>query len=75
MTLDCTAGAGRPNSRRCSNATRSANGIARFGLHRQAAALMTCFVPSATHDHIHFVDGAMGGYAMAAQALKTEGTA
>jgi hypothetical protein len=32
---------------------------------------MTCFVPSPTSaDHIHFVDGAMGGYAMAARALK-----
>ncbi len=35
------------------------------------AALMTCFVPSPTRgDHIHFVDGAMGGYAAAARALK-----
>ena len=31
---------------------------------------MTCFVPSPSRsDHIHFVDGAMGGYAMAAQAM------
>ena len=46
-------------------------GIAHYGMHRQDAALMTCFVPSATRsDHIHFVDGAMGGYAMAARALK-----
>ena len=43
----------------------------RFGLHRQDAALMTCFVPSATRrDHVHFVDGAMGGYAAAARAVK-----
>ena len=41
------------------------------GLHRQTAALMTCFVPSPTRsDHVHFVDGAMGGYSAAAQAIK-----
>ena len=32
---------------------------------------MTCFVPSPTRpDHVHFVDGAMGGYAAAARAVK-----
>jgi hypothetical protein len=49
-----------------------AEGIADHGLHRQDAALMTCFVPSPfAHDHIHFVDGAAGGYAKAAAMLKT----
>ena len=43
-----------------------------YGLHRQAAALMTCFTPSPyRRDHIHFVDGAAGGYAAAANGLKT----
>jgi Protein of unknown function (DUF3095) len=33
---------------------------------------MTCYVPSITdRGHVHFVDGADGGYAMAAQAMKT----
>jgi hypothetical protein len=46
-------------------------GVARYGLHRQDSALMTCIVPSAfTRDHIHFVDGAAGGYAKAAEMLK-----
>ena len=46
-------------------------GIAHFGLHRQDSALMTCIVPSPfTGDHMHFVDGAAGGYARAAEALK-----
>ena len=46
-------------------------GIARCGTHRQTSALMTCFVPSATRsDHVHFVDGAKGGYATAARTLK-----
>jgi len=50
--------------------TAEANGIVRFGMHRQGAALMTCIVPSVmTDDHLHFVDGASGGYAMAAQQM------
>ena len=54
-----------------------ANGIARYGLHRQESALMTCFVPTAlSRDHMHFIDGANGGYAMAASKIsgKTLGT-
>lgn len=51
----------------------SASGIARYGLHRQASALITCFVPTPmAHDHIHFIDGAAGGYAMAASNLKAK---
>jgi Protein of unknown function (DUF3095) len=47
-----------------------------FGLHRASSALMTCFVTS-TDDggHIHFVDGAEGGYALAAQRLKASSQA
>ncbi|NBC31103.1 MAG: DUF3095 family protein [Alphaproteobacteria bacterium] len=48
--------------------------LVRYGLHRQKAALMTCFVPSvASNDHMHFLDGADGGYARAAAALKAQG--
>jgi hypothetical protein len=51
-------------------------GVADHGLHRQAAALMTCFVPSPlAHDHVHFVDGAGGGYAKAAEMLKRQAAA
>ena len=33
--------------------------------------MMTCFTPSPTRsDHVHFIDGAQGGYAAAAAALK-----
>jgi Protein of unknown function (DUF3095) len=47
-------------------------GHCRYGLHRQDSALMTCIVPSPfTRDHMHFVDGASGGYAMAARNLKS----
>ena len=34
---------------------------------------MTCIVPSPmTRDHMHFIDGAAGGYAMAASNLKAK---
>ncbi|MBL8905475.1 MAG: DUF3095 domain-containing protein [Rhizobiales bacterium] len=46
--------------------------ICRYGLHRQNEALMTCLVPSPfQRDHMHFIDGADGGYAMAAAQLKS----
>ncbi|MDW6025610.1 DUF3095 domain-containing protein [Mesorhizobium sp. BAC0120] len=48
-----------------------AAGHCRYGLHRQKSALMTCIVPSPfTRDHMHFIDGAAGGYAVAARNLK-----
>ncbi|MCG8407906.1 MAG: DUF3095 domain-containing protein, partial [Phycisphaerales bacterium] len=45
--------------------------IVDYGLHRQETALLTCIAanPSAGK-HIHFLDGAGGGYAQAAQDLK-----
>lgn len=47
--------------------------VCRFGLHRQSSALMTCIVATPLQrDHIHFVDGAAGGYAMAAANLKAK---
>jgi hypothetical protein len=40
-------------------------------MHRQPAAIMTCIVPSITEsNHVHFIDGAAGGYALAAQKLR-----
>jgi hypothetical protein len=46
-----------------------------FGVHRASSALMTCFV-SNTDDsgHVHFIDGADGGYALAAQGLRNPST-
>lgn len=69
MTLDCDA------------VTRSrieaildeaeARGKIRYGLFAQGEAMVTCIVPSALQDdHVHFVDGAAGGYAQAAARLK-----
>jgi hypothetical protein len=69
MVLDCTPDLERELSARL--AVASSAGIARYGLHRQDAAMMTCFTPSALRsDHVHFIDGARGGYASAATALK-----
>jgi hypothetical protein len=69
MVLDCTAELERELLRRLEVA--AASGVARYGLHRQDAAMMTCFTPSAVRsDHVHFIDGARGGYASAATALK-----
>ena len=48
-------------------------GVADYGLHAQDTALMTCIVPNHLEsDHMHFVDGAGGGYAKAAEMLKTQ---
>ncbi len=69
MTLDCAP----ETSAKLEEILRAAQakGVARYGLHRQAEALVTCIVPSAMRDdHMHFVDGAAGGYAQAAQMLK-----
>lgn len=50
-----------------------AEGVALSGLHEQREALVTCLVRSPTDPgHIHFVDGAGGGYAQAAVALKAQ---
>jgi hypothetical protein len=69
MILDCTSELERALTQRLTEA--AAAGIARYGLHRQDAAMMTCFTPSALRsDHVHFIDGARGGYASAAAALK-----
>jgi hypothetical protein len=69
MILDCTQELERALTERLTAA--ASRRIVRYGLHRQDAAMMTCFTPSATRsDHVHFIDGARGGYASAATALK-----
>ena len=67
MTLDCSPEFADALEERL----RAARDIAEYGAFRQDHALMTCFVPSISdRGHVHFVDGAGGGYAMAAQAMK-----
>ncbi len=47
--------------------------LVNFGMHVSNEALMTCMVQSPTMNrHIHFIDGADGGYAMAAVELKKQ---
>jgi hypothetical protein len=67
MIIDCTPAL----ADRLEQRLAAAAGTARYGAYRQEAAMMTCFTPSALRsDHIHFIDGAQGGYAAAATALK-----
>ncbi|SLN62543.1 hypothetical protein TRL7639_03499 [Falsiruegeria litorea R37] len=70
MTLDCD-----PKTRAKIEAILSeaeTRGKIRYGLFAQSEAMVTCFVPSAMEDdHVHFIDGAAGGYAQAAAQLKT----
>ena len=69
MILDCTPELADELEARLAQA--AANGVVRYGVHRQDAAMMTCFTPSPLRaDHVHFIDGARGGYATAATALK-----
>lgn len=69
MTLDIDATGADRIEALLQDAT--ARGICRYGLHRQDSALVTCIVPSiATRDHVHFIDGAAGGYAQAAARMK-----
>ena len=52
-------------------AAAQADGLVRYGLHGQDAAVVTCITPSPSRaDHLHFIDGAGGGYARAARNLK-----
>src|SRR5271165_1183533 len=67
MTLDCSADFADALEARLAAAEDFAN----WGAFRQEAAQLTCFVPSITErGHVHFVDGAGGGYTMAAKAMK-----
>jgi hypothetical protein len=43
-----------------------------YGVHRAPSALITCYLRSYSGDHVHFVDGSDGGYALAARQLKKQ---
>lgn len=44
-----------------------------YGVHKSKEALMTCMVFSASQNqHIHFIDGSNGGYAIAASVMKKQ---
>ena len=69
MTVDCSPGVRDQILALLERA--EATGAVRFGIHEQDAAMVTCIVPSAMRDdHVHFVDGASGGYTRAAADLQ-----
>lgn len=51
---------------------QSQRGVLAFGIHRSSAAIATCMIKAYKGNHVHFVDGADGGYALAARGLKEQ---
>ena len=44
-----------------------------YGIHQSQTSLMTCFVQGlGTGEHVHFIDGGDGGYAMASRKLEEQ---
>src|SRR5258708_39146335 len=69
MILDCTPEVESALTQRLAQAASA--GIVRYGLHRQDAAVMIWFTPSAVrYDHVHFIDCGSSGYASVAPAWK-----
>ena len=69
LTVDCSAAVAQEIESLLADG--AADGSLTYGLHRQQEALLTCIVPSiATDSHLHFLDGAGGGYAAAAAQLR-----
>ncbi|MFO1312394.1 MAG: DUF3095 domain-containing protein [Burkholderiales bacterium] len=69
LTIDCDPATLAAIERELEAGARE--GLVDYGIHAQHSALMTCIVPSPMRsDHMHFVDGADGGYARAAEQLK-----
>ncbi len=72
MTIDCTSE--MADAIDSSLLRAGTAGICHVGTHRQTTANLTCYVPSVDRgDHVHFVDGADGGYAVAATKIKCVG--
>ena len=71
MVIDCTPKQADAIEAMCQS-MRDSDGIC-FGIHRAGEALMTCYVRSINEgEHIHFIDGGSGGYAVAAKQLKLQ---
>jgi len=43
-----------------------------YGIHASPGALITCMISNHQKDHVHFVDGSAGGYALASVELKQQ---
>jgi hypothetical protein len=52
--------------------TRYRAGKCVYGIHASRGAIVTCLISSRAGAHFHFVDGAEGGYAMAAAGMKQQ---
>lgn len=71
MIVDCTSAQAHDLAIYLKNARKE--GLLAYGLHQSDDALMTCYVESVRDgDHIHFIDGGNGGYALAAKQLKAQ---
>ena len=72
MTLDCDAASRDAIVESLERASDA--GLVRYGISEQSEAMMTCIVPSFMQDdHVHFIDGAAGGYTLAASRMKAAG--
>jgi hypothetical protein len=72
LTVDCTLREVEQIEAILRSAVTSS--LVRYGLHRQSHAIMTCLVPGGGEDsHLHFLDGADGGYARAAAMMRLNG--
>ncbi len=71
LTVNCNAEQTEQIETLLSNAEN--NGDIWFGIKQQDEALMTCIVPDIASDsHLHFLDGADGGYTAAASMCKAK---
>jgi hypothetical protein len=64
---------GTPQQRQALTAyleVRFNKGECAYGVHSSNSALITCLINNRSGGHFHFIDGADGGYAIAAAALK-----
>lgn len=69
MTIDCDLATA--DALDAVLAEAESKGTVLYGMHRQNEAMMTCIVPSIMDDtHVHFIDGAAGGYTQAAMGIK-----
>lgn len=69
MTLDCTSEEAERIRALC--AREHERGTLFYGIHEDSEAVMTCYLNGlGDGEHLHFVDGGRGGYALAAQDLK-----
>lgn len=68
LTVDCSVGTVEHLEQILDAAVEI--GVVRYGIHVQDMALITCVAPSVLDSgHMHFVDGAEGGYTSAAKQL------